>query len=223
MPMPGDEDADLVPHGYRFDVVWRGFNRRQVREYLDIELGMLTTDRNAAMATMCDLAELLEQSRAEIDDLRERLDRVCQASLPPASVDERLRRLGELAHDEAAAIVASARETAERLQGASLERIRLQGERTERRRQEIEDDFQIAMAARRTEAMRALAEYETTRRAEADRLVREADEVARRRIASATTQVNALRETHRRLAGRLRTVRGMLVRACALVGPPAQT
>jgi colicin import membrane protein len=218
-----DHDTDLVPPGYRFDVVWRGFNRRQVTKYLDIELGMLATDRDAAVATVCDLVGLLEQNRAETDVLRERLDRVCRAPLSPAAVDERLHRLAELAHDEATAIVAKARETAERLQVTSLERIRHQEERAERKRQQIEDDFLIAMAARRAESMRALADYETTHRAEAERLVREADDVARRRIASATTQVDALRETHRRLAGRLRTVRGLLVRACALLGPPAQT
>jgi colicin import membrane protein len=213
------KDADPVPQEYRFDVVWRRFDRRQVKEYLNIELGTLITDRGAAMATVCDLVGLLEKNRAEADRLRERLDRVCRAPLTAPAVDERLRRLAELAHGEAEAIVAKARETAERPRVASLARSR----RQEQRRRQVEDDFLLAMAARRLEAMSALAEYEAGRLAEADRLVRAADELARRRIASAATQVDALRQTHQRLADRLRAVRGLLVRANALVDSSARS
>jgi hypothetical protein len=99
----------------------------------------------------------------------------------------------------------------------SLERTRQREAYAELGRQQIEDDFLIAMAARRIELMRGLCEYEAIRRAEADRLVRDATDDPTRRIASAAVQVDALREMHRRLAGRLRTARGLLVRACALV------
>jgi hypothetical protein len=54
------------------------------------------------------------------------------------------------------------------------------------RRQQIEEDFDIAMSSRRTESMRVLAEQEATSKAEAERRVREAtDEATRIR-----TQVN---------------------------------
>ena len=219
--MTEHEDVELVPPGYRFDVVWRGYHRRQVNEYLDAEVGTLVTDRDTAVVMAYDLAGLLEESRSQVDELRERLDRLCHTPLAPAAVEERLHRLIELAHAEAAAIVARARATAEHLHTMSFERTRQREADAELRRQQIEDDFLIAMAARRTELMRGLCEYEAIRRAEADRLVRDAAEDATRRVASAAAQVVALRELHRRLAGRLRTTRGLLVRACALVDSEA--
>jgi colicin import membrane protein len=213
-----DEDVELVPPGYRFDVVWRGYHRRQVNEFLDIEVQTIAMDRDAAVDMVADLAGQIEASRSEFDALRARLNRLCRQPLAPASVDERLGRMIELVQGEASAIVTRARATAEHLRTASLERIRQQEECADRRRQQIEDDFMIAMATRREESMRALREHEVIRRAEADRLVRDASEDARRRIASAAIQVDALRETHRRLAGRLRTARGLLGRACAQFG-----
>jgi hypothetical protein len=38
------EDTDPVPQGYRFGVVWRGFDRGQVKGYPNMELGTLITD-----------------------------------------------------------------------------------------------------------------------------------------------------------------------------------
>ena len=35
-------ERDPVPLGHRFDVVWRGYDRRQVDEYLDDGLRALT-------------------------------------------------------------------------------------------------------------------------------------------------------------------------------------
>jgi hypothetical protein len=48
------------------------------------------------------------------------------------------------------------------------------------RRTQIEEDFEIAMSARRTESMKGLAEQEATSKAEAERRVREATEEAAR-------------------------------------------
>jgi hypothetical protein len=53
-------------------------------------------------------------------------------------------------------------------------------EEAQARRTQIEEDFEIAMAARRTESMKALAEQEATSKAEAERRVREATEEATR-------------------------------------------
>jgi hypothetical protein len=215
--MGDHEIGALVPPGCQFDVVWRGYHRRQVREFLDTELRMVVSDRDAAVGMVYELARLLEESKAEIGCLRERLNRLYRAPLTPEVVDARLRSIVDLAHQQAAAIVAKARATAEHVRMASLERVRRQEEDAELRRRRIEDDFRIAMAARRTESIRALHEHEAICRAEAERLLYDAEASAQRRIRSATLQVNALRETHRRLAHRLRTVRGLLVRACGLV------
>lgn len=59
------------------------------------------------------------------------------------------------------------------------------------RRQQVEEDFEIAMASRRTDSMRALAEQEATSKSEAERRVREATEEANRRRHEAVTEATA--------------------------------
>lgn len=59
------------------------------------------------------------------------------------------------------------------------------------RRTQVEEDFEIAMASRRTESMRALAEQEATSKSEAERRVREATEEANRRRHDAVTESTA--------------------------------
>jgi hypothetical protein len=76
-------------------------------------------------------------------------------------------------------------EFAARIKQADDERLKADAE-AEARRNQIEEDFEIAMAARRTEAMKALATQEATSKAEAERRVREATDEANR----IRTQVN---------------------------------
>jgi len=89
------------------------------------------------------------------------------------------------------------------------------------RRAQVEEDFEIAMAARRSEAMRTLAEADATARAEARQRVsaamaeaecrvREATEDAERRVAGAEQRVQALRELRQRLAQQLQEVQTVL-------------
>jgi cell division septum initiation protein DivIVA len=59
------------------------------------------------------------------------------------------------------------------------------------RRTQVEEDFEIAMASRRTESMRGLAEQEATSKFEAERRVREATEEANRRRHEAVTEATA--------------------------------
>ncbi|HJQ47280.1 MAG TPA: chromosome segregation protein [Amycolatopsis sp.] len=77
------------------------------------------------------------------------------------------RKVLETARAEAESIATKAKE----------ERDRLDAE-AEQRRTQVEEDFEIAMASRRTEAMRVLAEQEAASKAEAERRVREATEEA---------------------------------------------
>ncbi|SER60984.1 chromosome segregation protein [Actinokineospora terrae] len=101
-------------------------------------------------------------------------------------------------------IVDKARADAEQTVGtARAEAARLEAE-SERRRTTVEEDFDIAMSARRTEAMRALAEQEATSKTEAERRVREATEEANRRRHDAATEATArlqeaTSEAHRRV------------------------
>lgn len=99
----------------------------------------------------------------------------------------------EKARADAEQTVAAAQAEAARLDAASLER-----------RTKVEEDFEIAMASRRTESMRALAEQEATSKSEAERRVREATEEAARRRHEAMTESTArlkeaTEEAHRRV------------------------
>jgi colicin import membrane protein len=215
------DNADPVPLGHRFDVVWRGYHRRQVNEYVNLQLRWLTEDRDAAMEMVRSLTELLEESRSETRLARERLDRVCRTPLSPDAVSERLCRQVAIAQAEAARIVTTARARAEHIRVEAAEDAVRQAAAAERRRREAEEDFQIAMAERRAAIMRRLREHEAACRAEADQLVRDASQAAAQQLASARAQVESLRGLQQRLARRLRLAHGLLMRASALVEPRA--
>src|SRR5919197_1035686 len=81
------------------------------------------------------------------------------------------------------------------------------------RRAQVEEDFEIAMASRRTESMRALAEQEATSKAEAERRVREATEEATKRITHAAQRVSALRQLRTKVADQLNAARDLIADA----------
>ncbi|MFJ6675784.1 hypothetical protein ACIQMJ_32170 [Actinosynnema sp. NPDC091369] len=263
-------DGDLVPLRADFDVVWRGYDRGQVRRYVEGvegELRVLAVDRDAAEARADDLARQLETARAEIRVLREHVDRISRTPIDPAALTERLRRMAELAHEEAAEITDRARAvaehrwaTAERAAARVRERserlvaeldaqrrqaeaehrevMREAGERllattreAEQRRRELDEraaalreevrvDFELAMAARRAESLEAVAAEEAAARARADRLVRDAEEHARRIVVEAQRRVDDLRARRDRIAAGLRGARELLAEANPLLHAP---
>lgn len=264
-----DNTADLVPLRTDFDVVWRGYDRRQVRHYVagvEAELRVLAVDRDAAVARADDLARQLETARAEISVLREQLDRVCRTPIDPLTLDGRLRRMAELAHEQAAEITDRAKAaaehhwaTAERAAGRLRERYdRLVGELDERRRaleaehrevmrqahervaamtreaelrrrelderaaelrEQVQADFEIAMNARRAEAVAELAARRAAAEAEAARLVREAEAHAERITTQARRRVAELEDHRDQVADSLRTAGRLLAEADALLDP----
>ncbi len=213
--------AELVPLRTGFDLAWRGYRRDQVRAFVDgveADLRLVTADRNAALRCADLLTARLDAVRRENHRLRARLDRVCRAPLDLDGASERLRRLVDLAHEEAVDITARARAAAERSRAADrraeavrqaltsrLEAHRRAAEaehrdliarahdevaalareaahrrreldtRAEHLRDHIRADFELAMSARRAEALRTLAEHDAAARDRADRIVRAAE------------------------------------------------
>lgn len=92
-------------------------------------------------------------------------------------VDEadKWRRQAEQQRNEA---LEQTRQEIERMARQAEEHRRTQDRAAEQRRVQIEDDFEISMAARREEAMRELAERDRASREEAARRIRRADEHA---------------------------------------------
>jgi chemotaxis protein histidine kinase CheA len=132
------------------------------------------------------------RARAEADGaaLRNRYEKLI------AEVDGRRVEL-ETEHREL--VEKSNAELAAKIKQAEDERIKADEEASARRTQ-IEDDFEIAMAARRTESMKSLAEQEATSKSEAERRVREATEEAARIKAKITAEENTSKsEAERRL------------------------
>lgn len=104
-----------LPLPTSFAITLRGYDREQVDEHLaelQDEARLLVFDRDAAVAEAENLARRLEEARAEIERLRARLDRLVGTPADPSAVGDRVGHLLALAHAEAEAILAAARERA---------------------------------------------------------------------------------------------------------------
>jgi cell division septum initiation protein DivIVA len=261
----------LVPLRTGFDVVLRGYRRGPVRQYVravEEELRVLAADRDANADLAQALAKEVEELRAQNARLSRQLDDASRAPITLDAIPARLRRMVELAREEAAEITAGARaaaehsfaaaeEAASRLRAryadglAELDRSRRRmdaehqtllqqaradaaamttgadrlraelDERAAKRRAQVEADFELAMACRRKEAMREVAERTVSAHAEAARVVREATEEADRRLAAAQCEVARLRDLRGTLATQLRGAREVLVGAGPLLSPMA--
>jgi hypothetical protein len=101
----GAKEQELVPLHAAFDVVYRGFHRRQVIDHienLEEQLRFTSLDRAEALAQAADLRKLLEMTRQDLEDARARIERLESTSGSHAGATERMHRMLRLAEDEAA-------------------------------------------------------------------------------------------------------------------------
>ncbi|GAA3668817.1 hypothetical protein C8D88_102600 [Lentzea atacamensis] len=101
----GAKEQELVPLHTAFDVVYRGFHRRQVIEHienLEEQLRFTSLDRAEALAQAADLRKLLEMTRRDLEEARARIERLESTSGTHAGATERMHRMLRLAEDEAA-------------------------------------------------------------------------------------------------------------------------
>jgi cell division septum initiation protein DivIVA len=121
------------------------------------------------------------KAAAEADELRGKYERqLKELDERRIAMEREHREIVEKAKAEAATIIDAAKAEAEAAEIAA-----------QARRTQVEEDFEIAMASRRTESMRALAAQEATSKSEAERRVREATEEANRRRHEAVTEATA--------------------------------
>jgi chromosome segregation ATPase len=100
----GAKESEIVPLHAGFDVVYRGFHRRQVIEHLENleeQLKYTTVDRAEALAQAADLRKLLEMTRRDLDEARARIERLEMSPHTTSGASERLHRMLVLAEDEA--------------------------------------------------------------------------------------------------------------------------
>ncbi|HEY2699451.1 MAG TPA: chromosome segregation protein [Pseudonocardiaceae bacterium] len=124
-----------------------------------------------------DAGQIRARAEADANSLRARYENlIAEVDGRRVELETEHRELMEKAHADIEA----------RNKAAEAARNKLDGEAAARR-QQIEEDFDIAMSSRRAEAMRVLAEQEATSKAEAARRVKEATDEATR----ISNQVNA--------------------------------
>ncbi|ASO19029.1 cell division septum initiation protein DivIVA [Actinoalloteichus hoggarensis] len=187
-----------------------------------------------------DVAEIKAQSEAEIAELRNHYDRlITENENRRQEMETEHRTVLENANREAERTVTEARNEAGRLVADADRARKAADDEAEARRVKVDEDFEIAMSARRTDAMRALAEQEAHSKAEAERRVREATHEANRRLQEATgeshrrvreateesnrrvskaqNQVETLRKHRARLAEQVRSINALLADSLPLI------
>ena len=205
----GAKEQELVPLHAGFDVVYRGFHRRQVIEHLENleeQLRFTSLDRAEALAQAADLRKLLEMTRQDLEDARARIERLESTSGTHASATERMHRMLRLAEDETAEMHLQAeRECADLRARTDVEvaALRAEAEReSAAMRAEAESELYAsrqdcatraaAMERRELEMERRCADLEAQHRQRADEVERECGEA----VAQAQTDADMLlRET----------------------------
>lgn len=110
---------DLVPLHEPFETALRGFNRRQVLDYLeslDGRIAIVAADRDAALAQVAELSKALDHLRSESELLvhlrREAQQATAQVerilTAPMAQASARIQRILQLAEEEAAELTTRA-------------------------------------------------------------------------------------------------------------------
>ncbi|MFI6096786.1 hypothetical protein ACIA8G_14590 [Lentzea sp. NPDC051213] len=205
----GAKEQELVPLHAGFDVVYRGFHRRQVIEHienLEEQLRFTSLDRAEALAQAADLRKLLEMTRQDLKEARTRIERLESTSGSHAGATERMHRMLRLAEDEAAEMHAQAERECADLRARTdveLAALRADAEReSAAMRSEAEAELYAtrqqcatsaaAMERREVEMERRCADLEAQHRQRADEVERECTEA----VAQAQTDADRLlRET----------------------------
>jgi cell division septum initiation protein DivIVA len=200
-----NSDDDLVPlderqDGNGFDIVLRGYDRRQVEDYIRrVELALSDADRNHRedFERITQLESDLLAARSQLADAERRLEGRPEA---PSAVGERIASLLRLAEEEADEIVAQAREraatsTSERNAELDAREARISGAaaEAERTRLEAQQDAESLRAKAEEEAARLVRDAER----EAEDLLRVAIEEAERRKRTAEEDIRILHDDAR--------------------------
>ncbi|HEX3650816.1 MAG TPA: cell division protein DivIVA [Pseudonocardiaceae bacterium] len=113
--MARPEDRELVPLKPGFDVVWHGFDRAQVKQYLEDledEIKLISADRNAALSQVADLTDQLRAAHVRITELGKQVTELVELPKNPDDLDDRCKRMVQLAHHQAGEITARAQAAA---------------------------------------------------------------------------------------------------------------
>jgi hypothetical protein len=85
---------------------------KQYLEDLEDEIKLISADRNAALSQVADLTEQLRSAHARITDLGKQVTELVELPKNPDDLDDRCKRMVQLAHHQAAEITARAQAAA---------------------------------------------------------------------------------------------------------------
>jgi len=181
----------MVPLHAPFEIVLRGFDRRQVLDHIESlegRIAMIAADRDEALQQSADLSKLLEHLRREAEEAATRVERLQRSSLGGAGL--RIQRMLQMAEDE----ITSLRASTEQETTSLRERTRAEADRlmheTIRRCDRLEAD---------SEQRRSTAEAES-----AARCRRAEEDSARRRQAAEQQSERDIARREAQAAARIR-------------------
>ena len=196
-------DDDLLPlseehESSGFDVVLRGYDRRQVDDYVG-RVEVAITDADSRTADALGRATTSEQQAADLQLRLAAAERLAEGLPDPAStIGERLTQMLRLAEQEAEEIVGQARERAlaslsERTMALDLREADIAGAAAEA--DQLRLDAQRDAEALRTRAQSDSAAMTAEARREADEVMAQARSQAEELLAAATEQAERKKQT----------------------------
>ncbi|ASU77862.1 hypothetical protein CDG81_05530 [Actinopolyspora erythraea] len=128
------EDEAIVPLRPGFDNEFRGFNRKQVLEHIELledQIRILVTDRDEAIRLNEDQRRITDETRRQMEETAGELKRVQNADTGQPYITARMQHMLNMAEEEANAIREHANREAETIRGVAetdAERIRSEAE-----------------------------------------------------------------------------------------------
>jgi chromosome segregation ATPase len=153
--MVSERDNGLLPLRREYTQAWHGFDRNEVRQYLDhleAHLRRIMTDRDAAMAQASTLARELENARREMTKMHLRVEELKKPPERLEDLDERMQRTAYLANARAEEVTARAEVAAEKHWAESTE----VSTKLRERYQKLIDDLDVQATALHAEHETAL-------------------------------------------------------------------
>ncbi|PKV94278.1 hypothetical protein ATK30_5153 [Amycolatopsis echigonensis] len=209
--MVPERDNGLLPLRREYTEAWRGFDRTEVRQYLDhleAQLHRLITDRDAAATQVATLSRELEAARGETAKLQARVEELMKPPERLEDLDERMQRTVMLAQARAEEITKRAEVAAEKHWASSTEastklreRYRRLVEELDKQADALHSEHEAALKETRAEVQRLTVEAAQRR----ELLDNEAERKRRKIERDFDAKITAERTAHEKMIADQRT------------------
>ncbi|MEC3981872.1 cell division protein DivIVA [Amycolatopsis sp. H20-H5] len=197
-----ENNGGLLPLRREYTQAWHGFDRNEVRQYLDhleAQLRRVMADRDSAMTQAGTMSRELENARRELARSQARIEELKKPPERLEDLDERMQRTVTLAHARADEITQRAQVAAEKHWASSSEASTKLRDRYSRLVTELDkqadalhSEHEAALVETRAEVQRLTVEAAQRREVLDNEAERKRRTIEREFEASMTTQRNAL-------------------------------